>query len=303
MSDTAGDPPVTPRPERLRSAVAGLLLALAGLAALPAAGQQVVQFDSLDRSGTAAVLLKGHWFAAPSGPQPAPAVVLLHGCNGAYARQSGQLSEHLRRYAAMVNAQGFHALVLDSLTPRGETELCTQRLAGRRVTMVERRRDALAALAWLAARNDVDPARVGLLGWSHGGSSVLAAMNERQPEVAAAAVQARFGVAFYPGCAADVRSGFTTEAPLLMLIGEADDWTPAAPCHELARVAQGRSAPRVASYPGAYHAFDTPGPVRLRRDVPNGVNPGQGVHVGGDAEARRASEQALAGFLAEVRGP
>ena len=40
-------------------------------------------------------------------------------------------------------------------------------------------------------------------------------------------------------------------------------------------------------------------PVRLRKDVPNGVNPGQGVHVGGNAAAWRASRDRVVRFLAE----
>jgi len=45
-------------------------------------------------------------------------------------------------------------------------------------------------------------------------------------------------------------------------------------------------------YPDSYHDFDNPtGQVRLRTDVPNGVHPGQGVHVGPNPVAR---EQAYA---------
>ena len=36
--------------------------------------------------------------------------------------------------------------------------------------------DAYGALAWLRTRADVDGARVGLQGWSNGGSATLAAM-------------------------------------------------------------------------------------------------------------------------------
>jgi len=41
---------------------------------------------------------------------------------------------------------GVHALVLDSFTPRGEREICTQRVGMRRITQQQRRRDALGAL-------------------------------------------------------------------------------------------------------------------------------------------------------------
>ncbi len=275
---------------------AALLVLAAAL--LPAAhAQEQVEFDSLDSVGGQPVRLLGHWFAAPAAQPSAPALVLLHGCGGPYER-SGRLDERMRSYAALLNAQGAHALVLDSLTPRGEKELCTQKVGARRVTQANRRLDALAALAWLARRTGVDPQRLGLLGWSNGGSTVLAAINTQHPAVAAAGAKAAFAVAFYPGCDAELKRGFDTRTPLLMLVGEADDWTPAAPCHELARVAAGPK-PEIEAYAGAYHGFDSRAPVRLRRDVPNGVNPGQGVHVGGDALAREASRARLLQFLAQ----
>ncbi|MFM8737658.1 MAG: hypothetical protein ACKOGB_08350 [Betaproteobacteria bacterium] len=89
--------------------------------------------------------------------------------------------------------------------------------------------------------------------------------------------------------------------PLLMQLGQADDWTPAQPCVDWAERVNGqRGSPaliEVVLYPGAHHGFDGEAPVRLRRDVPNGVNRGQGVHVGGNPQARQASLQRLEQWL------
>ncbi len=274
------------------------LLVLAAALLPTAHAQEQVEFDSLDVAGGKPVRLLGHWLPAPNPTARAPALVLLHGCSGPYER-SGRLDQRMRSYAALLNAQGAHALVLDSLTPRGEKELCTQKLGTREVTQANRRLDALAALAWLARRTGVDPQRLGLLGWSNGGSTVLAAINNRHPAVAAASAKAAFAVAFYPGCEAELKRGFQSSTPLLMLVGEADDWTPAAPCHELASTVAGPGRPAIEGYAGAYHGFDSNAPVRLRKDVPNGVKPGQGVHVGGDPAAREASRQRLLQFLAQ----
>jgi dienelactone hydrolase len=257
--------------------------------------QERVVFDSLDAAAGKPVQLLGFWFAAK---QPrALAVVLLHGCGGPYGRR-GELSERMRDYAALLNAQGMSALVLDSLTPRGQKELCTQRVGTRSITQVNRRLDALAAVAWLAGRPEVDAARIGLLGWSNGASTVLATINVRFPVALAARPGPAFAIAFYPGCEADLKRGFESKVPLLMLVGEADDWTPAAPCHELASRTTGVT-PQIEGYPGAYHGFDSSAPVRLRLDVPNGVNPGQGVHVGGQPQAHEASRARLLRFLAD----
>jgi dienelactone hydrolase len=271
-------------------------LAGAALFASAAPAQERVTLPSLDRNAGQAVELPGFWFAAPRLPR-APAVVLLHGCGGTYGR-NGQLSERTLAYARLLNEHGMHALVVDSLTPRGEKEICTQRIGTRRVTQVNRRLDALAAVDWLAGRADVDAQRIGLMGWSNGGSTLLAALNTRHADASHAAITPAFAVAFYPGCESDLKQGFETRTRLLVLVGEADDWTPAGPCHALVAATRGTTA-EIEGYAGAYHGFDSTVPVRLRSDVPNGLNPGQGVHVGGDAAALVASRERLLRFLAQ----
>lgn len=249
-----------------------------------------ILIPSQDEPGGQPVMLQGWWYRAATADPAAPAVLMLHGCGGMLDR-TGRPSVRSRDYAALLNEKGWHALALDSLSPRGEKELCTQRVGTRKVTQRERRRDALAALQWLGAQPGVDAGRLALLGWSNGGSAVLSTSNQNHPDVARAPVRPRLSVAFYPGCGAEVRRGYRPVADTLMLVGLADDWTPAAPCQSLAR--NGSPFVRVLAYEGAYHGFDSTQPVRHRADVPNGVNPGQGVHVGGQAAARKASRQAL----------
>ena len=265
------------------------------LVGLPCVAQQAVQVPSLDAPAGSAIMLPGHWFAAAV-DLPAPAMVLLHGCGGALGR-GGELAARYTELAARLNAWGVHVLVIDSLTPRGEKELCTQSLAARRVTQLQRRRDALGALQWLASQPGVDARRLGLLGWSHGGSTVLAALNRRHPEVARAPVQPSLAVAFYPGCAIELQRGFEATAPLLMLLGESDDWTPAAPCKALAQGTRRGAAVQWEAYADAHHGFDGTAPVRMRRDVPGGAMPGQGVHVGGQPAARATAAARLQQFV------
>ena len=289
-----------------RRRLSGIALVAAMVAvATPVAAQERVSFPSLD-GGASPVVLTGLWFPALAGPAdaasaataPLPAVALFHGCSGAFDRR-GDLGKRMREYAALFNKVGFGVLIVDSLGPRYEVELCTQRPGSRRVTQSNRRLDALGAIAYLAERPDVDPHRIGLVGWSNGGSTVLAATNLRHRDVAAALLQPAFAVAFYPGCEADLKRGYEASAPLLMLVGQADDWTAAGPCRALAREAGGATKPEIEGYAGAYHGFDSEQPVRLRKDVPGGVNPGQGVHVGGNAAAWRASQARLLKFVAE----
>lgn len=276
--------------------------------ARPSAGPpQSVQVPSLDRDAAGAALQQpGFWWPAADAGRPAPAIVLLHGCGGPYDRQ-GALSRRMRDYAALLHDAGLAVLVTDSLTPRHERELCTQRLGTRQVTMTQRRRDALGALQWLAAQPGVDASRLGLMGWSNGGSTVLAATGAQRSEVQVAPVKPAFAIAFYPGCADALADGYRPVAPVLLLLGEADDWTPAEPCRLLAAAQPGLGAGAGAgaaplqwqAYAGAFHGFDGTGPVVLRADVPNGVHPGQGVHVGGNPAARAAALARLQRFLHE----
>lgn len=263
--------------------------------------RMAVDVPSLDAPQGQAVVMPSHWFASPrvSDGAKAPAMVLLHGCAGIYTSRDRQLVVRMREYADLLNRWGIHVLVTDSLSPRGEKELCTQREAGRKVTQSQRRRDALGALQWLAQQPGVDAQRLGLMGWSNGGSTVLAATNAMHHEVAQASVQPALAVLYYPGCWADLRAGYHPVAPALMQVGELDDWTPAEHCLRLADQIAARAGPKieVQAYADAHHGFDGSGPVVHRKDVPNGKYPGSGVHVGGQPQARAASMQRLEEFL------
>lgn len=286
----------------LRATLAALgLLACAWAAAAPQAIPEEVSFSSLDGTPLKA------WLFRPAGT-PRGTVVALHGCGGLYANagaRKGLLNARHQAMADLLVEEGFAALFPDSLTPRGERELCTQRFSDRRIDQTERRADALAAVAWAARQGGAGPQRVALLGWSHGGSAVLSATDASRSDVQAQAVQPVLAVAFYPGCGASLRGRWKPSAPVLMLLGALDDWTPPEPCVALAR----RSGGEVRVFDDSHHDFDNPWPgVRLRTDVPNGVRPGQGVHAGQNAAAREAAyallrERLAAAFGASVGSP
>lgn len=273
------------------------LVALMLASAVSATAPERVSFPSLDGAGNAPVVLSGYFLVAPTAAASAPAIAMFHGCDGALDKR-GELSRRMHDYAELFNGLGLHVLIVDSLTARYEKEICTQRVGKRRVTQANRRLDALGALEYLAGRADVDSRRIGVIGWSNGGSTVLAATNLHHRDVAAAAVKPAFAIAFYPGCEVDLKRGYAPSAPLLLLVGAADDWTAAAPCAALARAAA-EPKPEIETYAGAWHGFDSASPVRVRKDVPNGTHPGQGVHVGGDAAAWRAARDRVVRFVAE----
>jgi dienelactone hydrolase len=255
----------------------------------PAARAERVEFGNAE--GT---VLTAHWLPA-AGAGPRPAIVALHGCGGLYRRDGRTLEARYTDYAARFAAAGYHLLLPDSFGSRGSGPICTTRNGERTITVEGRRADAVAAVRWLAARPEVDTRRIVVLGWSHGAMTTLTAINSARPGAArpGASIPLAGVVAFYPGCRALLREDFALDAPLLMLLGENDDWTPPKRCVELAERTRSRQPAAdvtVRVYPDSYHGFDGRAPLRFRRDVPNGVNP-EGVHTGGNPVAR---EQALA---------
>ena len=133
-----------------------------------------------------------------------------------------------------------------------------------------------------------------LLGWSDGGSTVLAAANSLPTGLV------RGIVAFYPGCRfyadkADWRPG----APILIVMGEADDWTPAAPCHRLAARFPGQI--QLVTYPGAYHDFDVADrPIRIQRGLATTANGNGTAHTGTDPAARADVLRRVPAFIATL---
>lgn len=280
------------------------------LAVLAAPGPERVRFDSLDRDGDAAVTLTGLLFR-PEAPVPdggRPAVIALHGCGGMFSAARGRsdyLSERHAMHAQRFVDAGYVVLFPDSFGPRGRREVCTVRMNERTITSFQRRLDAIGALVWLRLQPGIDPRRIALLGWSHGGSATLASVNAGDPHVAdlvaGSAPYFRTAIAFYPGCSASLRNAkWSPAVPLTILIGGDDDWTPASSCEVLHARGKAVKWPLdVVVYPGAHHGFDAPsGKVRVRTDVPNGVRPGAGVHVGPEPKAR---EDALAKVDAILR--
>jgi dienelactone hydrolase len=280
---------------KLLRAVAALLAAIGcSLASGAADRREPVTFIAADGTPVPAYLVR------PEGNVKGT-VIALHGCGGLYFLRGSRAGQLLGRHEAMAQllvARGYAVLFPDSFMARGEFELCTQQLQARSMGPAERRTDTLAAVDWVAAQPWARADRIALLGWSQGGSTVLAATNASRPDVREQRVKPALAVAFYPGCNAALRANYTAAVPLTLFLGEKDDWTPAAPCIELAK----RSGAEVHVYPDAWHGFDNPDvpTVRLRTDVPNGANPGQGVHVGLNAAARDAAYKRLLEALHKV---
>ncbi len=93
---------------------------------------------------------------------------------------------------------------------------------------------------------------------------------------------------------------WSTRIPTLILIGGADDWTPASTCQQMVAGARGRSARvKIIVYPGAHHQFDRANtPLRLRTGLVNTGDPSGKAHRGTNPAARSDALKRVPQWLA-----
>ena len=234
---------------------------------------ETVHFDSLDGKTSLVAYLY-----LPAGPGPHPAIVALHGRTGLYSTRGGgrydaqTLSPHKKKWGEFWAARGYAVLFVDTFGPRGYPQGFAAGTIRQRPTEISeitvRPQDAYAGLKYLRARADVRGGEVFLQGWSNGGSAALSAMELRAPGISApdAATGFRAAVSIYPACT-QVRdhygNAYRSYAPVLLLIGSADEEVRPAQCQNLAAVAKANgSALELVWYEGAQHSYDTPIPSR-----------------------------------------
>lgn len=196
------------------AALVAVAVTAGGALAAPIANKPYTDVSFVNAQGLTipAKLYVPRGIIAPAGGYPA--VVLLHGCSGVYANSlpNGDFSNIQSIYAAWADtlwSRDYVVLLVDSFTPRkaaGVNQSECSQAAGEGISEVtDRPLDAAAARAYLAGRSEVDAGDIGVLGWSHGASTVLATLSTTEYDSSSVRPEAaskpfKVGVAYYPGC-------------------------------------------------------------------------------------------------------
>ena len=271
-----------------------LLLSLALLGALPALAQQAVRVKVDGGTPELRIDIPAQLYRPVV--TPAPAVAIFHGCGGVGANNT--------RMAELLKGWGYVALVVDSFTSRGLTDMCgrnwpTQADADKRALDID------AAGLWLNSQDYVKGSQLAFMGYSYGGGvGLLRALSARADIRVPSGWRA--AILVYPDCGLGEALGASVRPrlPTLITMGELDDWTPVRQCEALlGRMAADRDLIEAHVYPGAHHSFDALGlPVRYLDGVGNRSKPGGccGAHYGANEPAWRSFVADVKAFLART---
>lgn len=235
----------------------------------------------IDRAGLEAGLKRYSRLVLPDGRGPFPGLVFLSGCRGVSSTQ--------RHWARRLRVLGYAVLIVDSMTPRGlRGGVCGD---GGRLHPWRRAFDAWWGYRLLVRHPRIDPGRIGLMGWSHGGWTALEALSPRR---APARGGFKAAIVLYPYCGDGV--AVQKKVPLLMLLAGRDDWCPPRDCVRAARRLKAAGAlVEVIVFHRARHAFDNPR-LPARYHIPRALR-GRGATIGYHAPSARRAERAVIRFL------
>ncbi|UCF84444.1 MAG: dienelactone hydrolase family protein [Desulfobacteraceae bacterium] len=175
-----------------------------------------------------------------------PAIVFVHGAGGP--------SKKHKQWLNRLNKMGIATFRLNCFKPRGVISTVGNLT---RVTSSMMVVDSYNALKLLSEHQKIDRNRIGIMGGSKGGrTALMAAWEPIREAMMDNELKFALHVCIYPGCV-DFEEPEMTGAPILILAGEKDNWTPVQPCFDMSeKLMEAGYDVKVIAYPGAYHSFD-----------------------------------------------
>ncbi len=180
---------------------------------------------------------------SPKGSGPFPALVVVHEWWG--------LNDWVKDQASKLADQGYETLAIDLYRGKVASDAGEAHELMRGVPEDRAKRDLAASFDYLKSRKDVDPKRIGVIGWCMGGGYALD-MALTQPTLAAAVIN-------YGHLATDPAELKKIKAPMLGIFGGQDRGIPVDDVHKFEQQLKklGKKID-VVVYPDAGHAFENP---------------------------------------------
>ena len=200
------------------------------------------------------------WLVTPEVPagKETPCVVCCHGSLG----WRGHHHEYMVRWLEA----GMAVFRVHSFDARNVKSIVEDQLA---VTHAMLLADAYQALRMLGSHPAIDSTRIGISGWSLGGSVALYAAWEPVAEALAPEGE-RFAahLPIYPAAHLRPEVPRWTGAPIRILHGADDDYTPVSFVEEFAEELRAHDVPiELITYPGDHHSFDSIEPLTWLPDA------------------------------------
>ncbi len=194
----------------------------------------------------------------PDGEPPFACVVALHGSKG--------WGDHHDDHVQIWLEAGMAVLQLDCFESRQVQSVVADQM---RVTHAMMTVDAFSALKWLAADPRFDESRVAVTGWSLGGTvSLYAAWEPLAEALLPSGLRFAAHLPFYP--AAHIRPEVQrwSSAPIRIMHGTIDDWTPIKFVHDFMDIVRPLGVDiEVEVIEGAHHSFDSEKPLEWLPDA------------------------------------
>lgn len=161
----------------------------------------------------------------PPGEGPFPAVILYHG-----HYHPDDLEPWFNELVPQLLKKGIATFVIDSFTGRKITDTAFYDM---RLSRAARITDVFQALNMLARLDEIDEERIGISGYSVGGTTSMLAADIRLNETSLARGRSFAAILpVYPSCQVRFRTQKPSGAPMLLLVADNDDYSSSAFCEE-----------------------------------------------------------------------